>query len=75
MNMKPTWMQRRYIRLAVAAMGRGITLPWVGQKQKKRDAVTSARYVDEVPHNWRIFQRAKRLAKLNNRDLRRLGEL
>ena len=76
LSMKPTWMERYYIRLATAANGRRITLPWVGKNQKKRQRIASARYGDDdVPNGWRTFWRSKNIAKLNNRDIRRMGEL
>jgi hypothetical protein len=70
--MKLTWMERYYIRLATAAKGRGITLPWVGKTQMKRQNIASQRYVDECPNNWRIYWRAKSHTKLNNRDIRHI---
>ena len=73
--MKPTWMQRYYIRLATAAMGRGITIPWVGKNQKKRQNATRSKYDDDdFPSGWRIYWRSKNIAKLSNRDIRRMGE-
>jgi hypothetical protein len=75
MKMKPTWWQRYFIRAETAAMGRGITLPWVGQTQKKRDKVARAYYGDDgAPSGWRTYWRSKNVTKLNNRDLRRMGE-
>ncbi len=73
-RMKPSWMQRHYIQLALAARGRGITLPWIGKNQKKRQAVIAAYYGDDgAPSGWRGYWRSKHLAKLNNRDDRRMG--
>ena len=62
------------LQRAVTAMGKGLTIPFTGKGYMKRRTYASARIQDEVPHNWRVFWRARNLTKLNSRDLRRIGE-
>lgn len=68
--MLKSWRERIKLARLYAAKGKGVPIPYSGRNRYK----PGPKWFDDMPGNWIYRFRSKHVAKINNRDQRRMGD-